>query len=111
MIAAARGVQPNARIILDVAHVEHSGGEAATAVSTFSALTPLSPGAQALIYDGALRGVHHQPFLRNMGLLMVSRVAAAQRIRNKSGKSVRRVDKVVYVETKTVNRPTGPTAV
>lgn len=111
VIAAARSRQPNARIILDVAHVDHPGGEAATAVSMFSALTPLVPGAQALIYDGALRGVHHQAFLRTMGLLTVSRVAAAHRIRNKSGKSVKRVDKVVYVETKTVNTPTGPTAV
>lgn len=111
MIAAARGRPPNARITLDVTHVEHPGGGGATAVLMFSALTPLVPGAQAVIYDGALRGVHHQSFLRNLGLLTVSRVAAAHRIRSKSGKSVKRVDKVVYVETKAVNTPTGPTAV
>jgi len=111
VIAAARGRHPNARIILDAAYVEHPGGEAADAVSMFSALTPLLPGAQAVIYDGALRGVHHQTFLRNMGLLTVSRVAAAHRIRDKNGKSVKRIDKVVYVETKTVNTPTGPIAV
>jgi hypothetical protein len=47
----------------------------------FTNLAPHIPGAQAVIYDGALRGVHHQTFLRKLGVLTVSRVAAAQRIR------------------------------
>jgi hypothetical protein len=60
-----------------------------------------------VIYDGALRGVHHQTFLRSLGLLTVSRVAAAQRIRDKKGKAVKRIDKTVYIETKAVNTPGG----
>jgi hypothetical protein len=107
VIIAARGQHPNARIILDAGHVDHPGGEAAQAVTMFTALAPNIPGAQAVIYDGALRGVHHQTFLRNLGLLTISRVAAARRIRNKNSKAVKRVDKIVYVETKTITTPTG----
>lgn len=108
VIAAARGREPNARIIIDSTHVKHPGSEAAEAVSMFTSLATHMPGAQAVIYDGALRGVHHQTFLRDLGLLTVSRVAAARRIRNKQSKAVKRIDKVVYVETKTVPTPTGP---
>jgi hypothetical protein len=108
VIAAVRGQQTNARIILDTTHVTQPGSEAADAVTMFTNLTPHIPGAQAVIYDGALRGVHHQTFLRHLGVLTVSRVAAAQRIRDKKGKAVKRIDKLVYVETKTVSTPTGP---
>ena len=108
VIAAVRGRHPNARIILDTTHVAKHGREAADAVTMFTNLTPHIPGAQAVIYDGALRGVHHQTFLRHLGVLTVSRVAAAQRIRDKKGKAVKRVDKLVYVETKTASTPTGP---
>ncbi len=108
VIVAARGKSPNARIILDAGYVGNPGGEAAQAVTMFSALAPAIPGAQAVIYDGALRGVHHQRFLRDLGLLTISRVAAARRIRNKDSKSVKRVDKIVFVESKSVTTPTGP---
>lgn len=107
VIAAARGRHPNARIILDTTHVAQPGSEAAEAVAMFSGLAPHIPGAQAVIYDGALRGMHHQTFLRSLGLLTISRVAAAKRVRDKKGKPVKRIDKTVYVETKTVNTPTG----
>ncbi|CAN0361673.1 unnamed protein product, partial [Phaeothamnion confervicola] len=108
VIIATRGEQRNARIILDAAHVVQPGNEAAHAVNMFTDLQPHIPGAQAVIYDGALRGVHHQHFLRNLGLLTVSRVTAAQRVRNKQGKTVAKVDKTTYIETKTIPTPSGP---
>jgi hypothetical protein len=107
VIAATRGQHPNARIILDATHVPTPGSEAARAVTMFTALNPVIGGAQAVIYDGALRGTHHQRFLRDLGILTISRVAAARRVRNKAGKIVKRVHKIVYVETKQITTPTG----
>jgi hypothetical protein len=40
--------------------VLRDGGEAATALDCFEQLAPLLPGAHGVIYDTALRGVHHQ---------------------------------------------------
>ena len=39
---------------------------------------PYCPGAQGVIYDTALRGVHHQHLLRDLGLLPINRVTAAK---------------------------------
>jgi hypothetical protein len=108
VIAATRGTTVNARIILDVAYVATSGGEAAQAVTIFTRLAPLVPGAQAVIYDGALRGVHHQTLMRDHGLLTVNKVAAHTGVRNKTNKGRERVEKTCYVETKTIATPTGP---
>ena len=49
-----------AAIILDVEWVPTPGGEARTAIDCFTRLAPHIPGAQGVIYDTALRGVHHQ---------------------------------------------------
>jgi hypothetical protein len=44
----------------------------------FGELAPLCPGAQGVIYDTALRGVHYQRLLlRDFGWLSVNRVTAA----------------------------------
>jgi len=109
VIIAARGTQPNSRIILDADYVATPGGEAATAVTMFSRLAELTPGAQAVIYDGALRGVHHQTFLRDLGMLTVNRVTAQTGVRNKSNVTRKRVEKLVFVETKTVTTNNVPT--
>lgn len=63
--------------------------------------------AQAVIYDGALRGVHHQTLLRDLGLLTVNRVTAQTGVRNKSNTSKQRVEQTTYVETKTISTPAG----
>ncbi len=109
VIVATRDLPENARIILDAAFVATAGGEAAQAVDMFSRLRPLLPGAQAVVYDTALRGVHHQHLLRHLGMLTVNRVTAASGSRKKGGgKTRKRVEKSTFVETKTVTTTTGP---
>jgi hypothetical protein len=96
------------RIILDVERVPDAGAEARVAMECFSRLAPLLPGAQGVIYDTALRGVHHQVLLRELGLLSVNRVAAAQNHGGlRSGRKGTRVEKTVHVEDKEVTLPDG----
>ena len=54
---------PIGRFILDLERVPEPGSEASVAVSCFERLAPHVPGAQAIVYDTALRGVHHQKIL------------------------------------------------
>ncbi|MGD9999889.1 MAG: hypothetical protein AB7L17_21620 [Ilumatobacteraceae bacterium] len=108
VIIATRDTHANSRIILDASYVPTTGGEAAHALQRFTALAPLAPGTQAVIYDGALRGVHHQAFLRDLGILTINRVTAQLGVRNKGNKAKQRVEKHVYVETKTVHTTRGP---
>src|SRR3954463_297540 len=58
--------------------------------------------SSVLIYDTALRGVHHQTLLRDLGLLPVNRVAAAKASAKKPRKNGQAVAKSVYVEDKTI---------
>jgi len=82
--------------------------EAATAVARFFKLTERLPGAQGVVYDTALRGVHHQRLIRVLGWVSVNRVTAAAGSRGRGGgKNRRRVEKLVDVETKTVRAPAG----
>lgn len=58
--------------------------------------------------DTALRGLHHQELLRNLGSLPINRVAAAEKgARTPRRKDGRRVPKSVHVEDKVVPRPDG----
>ncbi|MGZ4671481.1 MAG: hypothetical protein ACXV8K_02350 [Ilumatobacteraceae bacterium] len=108
VIVATRDLQANARIILDAAFVAASGGEAAKAVDMFVQLRPFVPGVQAVVYDTALRGVHHHRLLRELGWMTVNRVTAASGSRqNDGGKTRKRVEKTTYVETKTVSTSSG----
>jgi hypothetical protein len=43
------------------------GSEASVAVSFVEHSAPHVPGTQAIVYDTALRGVHHQKILRELG--------------------------------------------
>jgi hypothetical protein len=110
VLVAARNTDVHGRIILDIAWVPNHGGEAKTAIECFTRLAPLAPGAQGVIYDTALRGVHHQTLLRDLGLLPVNRVTAAkagaQQPRREDG---RREEKNTRIETKTVTLPDGTT--
>jgi hypothetical protein len=109
VIVAARGTDARCRMILDIEWVPRPGGEASAAMDCFTRLGPHVPGAQGIIYDTALRGVHHHKLLRELGLLPVNRVAAAlkgsEKPRRKDG---RRVAKSVHVEDKEVFLQDGP---
>jgi hypothetical protein len=109
VLLAARGTTVHSRIILDAAYVPKPGAEAATAMECLQRTTPLVPGAQAVVYDTALRGVHHQTILRELGLLPINRVTAAKASSPKPrrDKRDRRVEKTVLVETKTIEQPDG----
>ena len=103
VLVAARTRDERGRIILDVEWVADRGSEARVAVDCFSRLSPLVPGAQAVVYDTALRGVHHQKLLRELGLIPINRVTASvasiKRPRRKGG---RRVEKSVHIEDKRI---------
>jgi hypothetical protein len=101
VMVAARGTNEGTRVILDLERVEKPGAEASVAMDCFRRLAPLVPGAHGVVYDTALRGVHHQELLRFLGLLPINRVAAAARgARTPRRKDGRRVAKSVHVEDK-----------
>jgi len=103
VIVAARATEERARMILDVEWVPKPGGEASAAMKCFRRLSPHVPGAQGVIYDTALRGVHHQELLRELGLLPVNRVTAAVKGAGKPRrKDGQRVEKSVHMEDKQV---------
>jgi hypothetical protein len=110
VLVAARTPDVHGRIILDVDWVPTAGGEARTAVDCFTRLAPEVPGAQGVIYDTALRGVHHQRLLRELGWLTINRVTAAKaavtKPRRRGG---RRVEKSVHLEDKTITLADGTT--
>jgi hypothetical protein len=106
VLVAARNTDVHGRIILDIAWVPHHGGEAKTAIECFTRLAPLVPGAQGVIYDTALRGVHHQTLLRDLGLLPVNRVTAAKAGNTQPRRSDgRREEKSTRIETRTITLP------
>ncbi|MEX0990233.1 MAG: hypothetical protein WD206_08065 [Actinomycetota bacterium] len=99
---------PIGRIILDVDRAPEPGSEAATAVGCFERLASHVPGAQAIVYDTALRGVHHQKILRELGIVPVNMVAAAETWGSRSLKrKIKRREKTVHVEDKMVKLADG----
>ncbi|WP_394941583.1 hypothetical protein, partial [uncultured Ilumatobacter sp.] len=78
VLVAVRSNDVHGRVIVDVDWVPTPGGEAAAAMDCFSALAPHCPGAQGVLYDTALRGVHHQRLMRDHGWLSVNKVTAAK---------------------------------
>jgi hypothetical protein len=55
-------------------------------------------GAHGVVYDTAPRGVHHQPLLRELGLLPINRVAAAHAGSKLPRRADRRVEKSAHIE-------------
>lgn len=103
VLVAVRDETPRGRVIVEVAWVPSAGGEAEVAVDAFARLAPHAPGAQGVIYDTALRGVHHQRLLRDLGLLPVNRVTAAVTAEAKPRRlGGRRVEKSTHVEDRTI---------
>jgi len=108
VLVAARTDDPHGRVILDIDWVPKPGGEPATAMACFERVAPLLPGAHGVIYDTALRGVHHQHLLRDLGWLSINRVTAAA-----AGADTPRRDegqrqpKSAHVEDKFIQLPNG----
>ena len=103
VLVAAAPPTPTDACILDVDWVPKAGGEARTAIGAFTRLAPHIDGAQGVVYDTALRGVHHQTLLRG------SRTPPHQpRHRRQSQPqdppptAERRVEKSAYIEGKTI---------
>jgi hypothetical protein len=109
VIMAARGEHLRHRIILDVAPVPDKGGEAAVAVASLERITPRLPGAQGVVYDTALRGVHHQLIMRHLGLHSINRVTLAKAGAKKPRRSTadQRQDKSTFIEARTITLPDG----
>ncbi|MFN2488141.1 MAG: hypothetical protein ABR529_00045 [Actinomycetota bacterium] len=110
VLVAARTHDERGRIILDVEWVPDRGGEARVAVDCFSRLALLLPGAQGIVYDTALRGVHHQKILRQLGLIPINRVTAAVgRIKQPRRQGGRRVEKSAHIDDKRIRLCDGST--
>jgi hypothetical protein len=107
LVAARAG---EGRIILDAAHVTPPGSEASVAMECLSRLVPIIPGTLGVIYDMALRGAHHQRLLRELGIMCVNRVAAAEHRKGKgSGWKGVRIEKSVHVEDRVRRLADGTT--
>lgn len=109
VLVACRSSDVHGRIILDVNWVPQPGSEAGVAVDSFTQIAPHCTGAQGVIYDTALRGVHHQTLLRDLGWLSVNKVAAA--VADTKGKARRatgrRIEKSTHIEDRTVTDALG----
>ena len=101
---------PLGRLILDLEHVPDPGSAAKVALSCFERLAPHVPGAQAIVYDTALRGTHHQKILRELGIVPVNMVTARRSFGSRTAKrKIARTEKTVHVEDKDVALPDGST--
>jgi len=108
VLVATRSEDVHGRIILDVDWVPSPGAEAATAMGCFRRLAPHCPGAQGVIYDTALRGVHHQVLLRDLGWIPVNRVTAAKaRTKQPRRSGGRRIEKSTHIEDRTITLHDG----
>lgn len=108
VMVAVRSGEERGRMILDFDWVPKPGGEASVAMDCFGRVAPLVPGAQGVIYDTALRGVHHQKLLRELGLMPVNKVTAAEKGSKKPRRDEgQRVEKNVHFEDKEVTLSDG----
>ena len=101
VITTVRSTDVNGRIILDARHCPEVGGEAKTAMNAFRDIAPNTPGALGVLYDTALRGMHHAELMQKLGWLSINRVTAAE-VASKDGKGVKRVEKMMHIEDKVV---------
>ena len=97
------------RFILDVERVPEPGSEASIAVSCFERLAPHVSGTQAIVYETALRGVHHQKILRELGIVPVNMVAAAETFASKTSSARSSgARRPCMSRTRTSGSPTAP---
>jgi hypothetical protein len=108
VLVLARGENPHSRMILDVAGVSKPGAEAEVVMDSIRRLRPLVPGAQGVVYDMILRGVHKQALLQD-GLLPIVRVPAKRAARKTSKGVMPRIPKDSHIEDKDVRLRDGTT--
>jgi len=74
----ARGPERYQRVVLAADHIPVPGAEAATAVTLLGSVhRAAGPGVQAVVYDGALHGVHIDQVMRRYGYLVVTKLPTA----------------------------------
>lgn len=77
---AARGPLAHQRVILAVGRVQERGREADEAIRLIRQVHAVAGDAiQAVVYDGAFRGVHHETLMTELGLIVVNKVHASKR--------------------------------
>jgi len=106
VLVAVRTTGVHGRIILDTDWVSSPGGEVATSMDSITRIAVDTPGLQGVIYDGALRGAHHQRLLRGLGILSVNKVSATTGTGPRRKGRVR-VEKSTFVEQRTITTPNG----
>lgn len=78
VVIYARGDASYQRVVLAVGRAERPGREADAAVRLIGDVHRVAgAGVQAVVYDGALRGVHLERLMTRHGLVPVNKVAAA----------------------------------
>jgi hypothetical protein len=77
---AVRGPEAHRRAILAVGRVHERGREAETAVELIRQVHRHAGDAiQAVVYDGAFRGIHHETIMNELGFIVVNKVHPANR--------------------------------
>lgn len=77
---AVRGDAVHQRVILAVGRVQQRGREADEAIRLIRQVHAVAgDDIQAVVYDGAFRGVHHEILMSEMGLIVVNKVHAGRR--------------------------------
>jgi hypothetical protein len=75
---SVRERQAHRRVILAVGRVHAPGREAATATELIRSVhNHAGDGIQAVVYDGAFRGTHHEQLMSDLGLIVVNKVHPA----------------------------------
>jgi len=104
--------RPNGRFILAIVDVEKGMDEASAAIEMLRCIKPHAPGAQAVVWDMILRGVHINVILTELGLVAVVGVhAKARSDRTKSRKDDAYIPKTVDLDDIEVTLPDGTTEI
>ncbi len=78
VITSTRGDARNQRIILDINRSPKKDGEAKWAVQALDQVLPHLPGTQAVVYDGAFRGVHLNHLMTRHGIPVIANMHSGQ---------------------------------
>jgi hypothetical protein len=87
---SVRGPGPHQRVVLGVDRVERPGLEADKAVEVFLGLHEVAgAGIQAVVYDGAMRGVHIDEIMTRCGVVVINKVHASAKTAARRGKTTK----------------------
>ncbi len=87
-----RNDAPHQRVVLAVGRVDEPGREAATAVSLIQRVHAVAgPGIQAVVYDGAFRGTHHETLMSTLGGVVINKVHSARAATDTTDRVVRKL--------------------